>query len=343
MTDRLDEPALPAGRPTPAAPGRAMDAPWEHPPGEAPNAAPGRPPRAAPEGAPDGAPDEAPHTMPDAASHRVESHPEPGANAPPPSRRAPALETVRVVRKHHPLVRLTHWVNVPLLIGLTASGLSIYWAAPVFQHPQNPVTLSRDYVADLGVALSRVLPERGADPRNWIYDHFGLGGRALATGLRLHWALAYFFMLNGALYLVGLLAGGGWRALLPRRSDLAEGARMIRFYLGVIPMRLLRRPWPHPPVTSKYNALQRAAYFAMPILGLLVTLSGWAMHKPVQLGWLERMFVSYDGARVVHFACMVALAGFIVPHVALVIADGWDTFRSMVVGWSARVKEGEHA
>jgi thiosulfate reductase cytochrome b subunit len=262
----------------------------------------------------------------------------PARQPPPPS----LAESVRVVRKHHLLVRLSHWVNVPLLLGLIASGLSIYWAAPVFQHAQDPVTRSRDYLADLGVLLSRVLPERGADPRNWIYDHFGLGGRALATGLRLHWALAYLFMLNGALYLIGLWAGGGWRALLPRRSDLGDAARMLRYYLGVIPMAIRKRPWPHPPVATKYNALQRSAYFAMPLLGTLVVLSGWAMHKPVQLGWLERMFVSYDGARVVHFACMIGLGGFIVPHVVMAIADGWDTVRSMVVGWSLRVKENEH-
>ena len=71
-------------------------------------------------------------------------------------------------------------------------------------------------------------------------------------------------------------------------------------------------------------------------------LSGWAMHKPVQLGWLERLFVSYDGARVVHFLCMVALAAFIVPHIVLAVADGWDTLRSMVTGWSRRVKEESH-
>jgi thiosulfate reductase cytochrome b subunit len=29
---------------------------------------------------------------------------------------------------------------------------------------------------------------------------------------------------------------------------------------------------------------------------------------------------------------------FVVPHVILVFADGWDTLRSMVVGWSTRVK-----
>jgi len=248
-------------------------------------------------------------------------------------------DRVRVVPKHHALVRLTHWANVPLVFGLIASGLSIYWAAPVFTHPRDPVTGSQDYFVDLGIAIAGLFNDRGGEPRFWVYDHVSLGPRQLAIALRFHWALAYLFMVNGALYLIGLIAGGGWRALLPRGSDMREGLGMIRFYLGVIPMAILRRPWPHPPVRSKYNALQRAAYFSMPILGALVVMSGWAMHKPVQLGWLERMFVNYDVARIVHFGCMVGLGAFVVPHVALVIADGWDTFRSMVVGWSARVKE----
>jgi thiosulfate reductase cytochrome b subunit len=249
---------------------------------------------------------------------------------------------VRVVRKHHGLVRISHWVNVPLLLGLIASGLSIYWAAPVFHHAPDPATGSRDYLRDLGAAIAGALHDRGGEPRNWIYDHLGLGARQLAIALRLHWALAYLFMLNGLLYVLGLIAGGGWRALLPRGSDVGDALRMMRFYLGVVPMAILRRPWPHPEVRGKYNALQRAAYFTMPLAGTLVVFSGWAMHKPVQLGGLERMFVSYDGARIVHFACMFVLGAFVVPHTVLVIADGWDTFRSMVTGWSARVKEGSH-
>jgi thiosulfate reductase cytochrome b subunit len=247
-----------------------------------------------------------------------------------------------VVRKHHVLVRLSHWANVPLLLGMIASGLSIYWAAPVFRHARDPVTQSRDYVADAGILVARALGDRGGPPRAWIYDHFGLGTGQLAIALRLHWALAYLFMLNGLVYAVGLAAGGGWRPLLPRRGDAAEAAGMIRYYAGVIPMALRRRPWPHPPVAGKYNALQRAAYLAIPLIGLLAVLSGWAMHQPVQLGWLERLFVSYDGARVVHFLCMLALAGFILPHVVLAAADGWDTLRSMVTGWSRRVKEERH-
>jgi len=245
---------------------------------------------------------------------------------------------IPIVRKHHALVRLAHWANVPLLFGLIATGLAIYWAAPVFTHAPDPVTGSRDYLADLGFALARVFGDRSSAPSQWVYNHFSLGTGQLAGALRLHWLLAYVFMVNGVLYVVGLIAGGGWRALLPRPSDLPDALAMIRYYLGVVPHAITRRPWPHPPVRSKYNALQRGAYFTMPLVGALVVLSGWAMHKPVQLGWLERLFVNYDGARIVHFGCMLVLGSFVVPHVLLVIADGFDTFRSMITGWSLRVK-----
>ena len=33
---------------------------------------------------------------------------------------------VRVVRRHHLLVRWSHWLNVPILLGLLLSGVSIY-------------------------------------------------------------------------------------------------------------------------------------------------------------------------------------------------------------------------
>jgi thiosulfate reductase cytochrome b subunit len=112
---------------------------------------------------------------------------------------------------------------------------------------------------------------------------------------------------------------------------------MIRYYAGVVPMKILRRPWEHPHITTKYNALQRGAYASMPVAGALALASGWAMHKPVQFWWLERLFGSYDGARIVHFIVMVYFILFLIPHVILVLVDGWDTMRSMIVGWSERV------
>src|SRR5438046_974418 len=163
-----------------------------------------------------------------------------------PATRVAAPDRVRVVRKHHLLVRLTHWANVPLLFGLIASGLAIYWAAPVFVHARNPASGSREVLGDLGVAIARMLRDPGGEPRFWIYDHLSLGPRQLATSLRLHWALAYLFMLNGALYALGLAAGGGWRALLPRPSDAREALRLFRFYLGVVPTSSRRRARPEP-------------------------------------------------------------------------------------------------
>jgi len=257
----------------------------------------------------------------------------------------PRGEDIRhVVPKHHALVRFSHWVNIPLLAILIASGLSIYWASPVFEHAPDPQTGNADYLADAGIWIVRHVPGLSRTPHAeaWIYDRLGLGTFRLAPALNLHWLFAYFFMVNGALYAIGLVAGGGYRALLPRRSDFREALAMMRYYAGVVPAKLLRRPWPHPPVRGKYNALQRGAYFAMPVLGLAAILSGWAMHKPTQLKWLERMFINYDGARMVHFAVMVVFAAFVIPHVVLVAADGWDTFRSMIVGWSARVGKESH-
>jgi thiosulfate reductase cytochrome b subunit len=241
-----------------------------------------------------------------------------------------------VVIKHHALVRLSHWLNVPILFGMIVSGLSIYWASPVFVHKPNPVTHSREYLADLGIAIARHVPGATADP-SWFYNHFGLGVFNLAGGLRWHWLFVYLFIANGIVYLLGLILGRGYRALLPRRTMLGESLAMVRYYAGVVPMKVLRRPWQHPEITTKYNALQRGAYASMPVAGALAVASGWAMHKPVQLWWLERMFGSYDGARIVHFVVMLYFVLFLIPHLILVLVDGWDTMRSMIVGWSMRL------
>ena len=260
----------------------------------------------------------------------------------------PASETVAVVRKHHWLVRVTHWMNIPLLTGLILSGLSIYWAAPVYKHAAD-ANGNEDYLNDIGFWVARHEPWRhsygtsdnwvpGTHYANsWFYDHFSLGTGILSSALNLHWLFAYLFILNGLLYLVGLGLGGGYKSLLPRRTDLKEAVQMQIYYVGLPFAKILRRPWHHPVITTKYNALQRAAYFSMPIFGTISVLTGWAIHKPMQLGWLQWLFGGYDYARLWHFWLIAIFAAFVVPHVILVIADGWDTMRSMFVGWSDRI------
>ena len=55
-------------------------------------------------------------------------------------------------------------------------------------------------------------------------------------------------------------------------------------------------------------------------------------------GALAALFGEYNAARVWHFWLMWVYILFVVPHVILVFADGWDTLRSMIVGWSTRAE-----
>jgi thiosulfate reductase cytochrome b subunit len=199
--------------------------------------------------------------------------------------------------------------------------------------------------ADIGIWICAHVPglHHYSSPPDWIYNHMSLGPGRLALALRLHWLCAYLFMLNGMVYVAGLVTGGGWRSLLPRGTDLFDALTMLRYYLGFPFAKLARRPWPHPVFNTKYNALQRAAYFFVPVAGFLSVATGWAIHKPMQLHWLAALLGGYNAARVWHFWLMWVYILFVVPHVILVFADGWDTLRSMIVGWSTRVERSEVA
>lgn len=78
---------------------------------------------------------------------------------------------VLVAKKHHLLVRWSHWLNVPLLLGLIVSGISIYWASPVYQHAPNPQTGNFDYFADIGIWICTHVPglHHYGSPPDWVY------------------------------------------------------------------------------------------------------------------------------------------------------------------------------
>lgn len=255
----------------------------------------------------------------------------------------PYQQHVLVVKRHHFLVRCSHWLNVPILLGLILSGISIYWASPIYQHKPDATTGNFDVAADIGIWICAHVPglHHYSDPPNWIYNHLSLGPGMLPFALRIHWFCAYLFILNGVVYVAGLVLGGGWRSLLPRRKDMCDALKMFRYYVGFPFAKLARRKWPHPIFYTKYNALQRAAYFSIPLAGFLSVASGWAIHKPMQLHRLAAIFGGYSAARVWHFWLLWIYVLFLVPHLILVFADGWDTLRSMIVGWSTRVEPPE--
>jgi thiosulfate reductase cytochrome b subunit len=256
--------------------------------------------------------------------------------------RAPRTRAL-VVCRHHILVRISHWLTIPLLLGLILSGISIYWASPVYQHNPDPQSGTFDYFADAGIWICAHIPwlHNYADPEDWVYNHISLGPFMLAFALRFHWLCAYSLMLNGLVYLAGLILGGGWRSLLPRLSDARGVLQVARYYLGLPYAILFRRRQTHPGFRTKYNPLQRLAYFAVAAAGFLAVATGWAIHKPAQLSWLAAIFGGFDKARVWHFWLMWFFVVFVIPHVVLVIAAGWDTLRSMITGWSTKFVRSE--
>jgi thiosulfate reductase cytochrome b subunit len=219
---------------------------------------------------------------------------------------APPAEPSRrpLVKRHHGLVRLTHWANAILLVGMIGSGLQIYMAFTHFGPRGGPYY-----------------------PNPWDGKPFPAWSRLggwLAGGLSWHFALAWPFAISGLLYL-GYLAGSGeWRSLLFRPSDVPRAWQMQLYYLK------LRRE--HPP-QGKHNALQKLAYTSIVALAALSVLTGFAVYKPVELGWLTALFGGYELARYWHFWAVWIFVAFIFAHVALVFLVDPASLRAMITGW----------
>ena len=203
----------------------------------------------------------------------------------------PAPATRRERRNLQPLpIRLVHWLNALFLLLMAGSGLQIFAAYPSLG-PQG-----EQY---------RWYPFQGTPPPQLLRF-----GGWLAGARHWHFAIAWFFLLNGLIYVTYLLASGEWRRrwFQPGR-DARNACFQFAYYLR------LRSTPPRP---DFYNGLQRLAYTSVILFGLVMALSGLALYKPVQLHWLTLLFGGYDGARVVHLAGLCLLALFLASHLVLV-------------------------
>lgn len=217
---------------------------------------------------------------------------------------APPAPARPLVRRHHWIVRLTHWATVLLLAGMITSGLQIYEAYARF--------------GDKGSA-AYVNPFEGTRFPGTVR----LGGW-LAGALNWHFALMWPLVAFGLLYVGYLAASGEWRSLLFRPSDVPGAIQMMKYYLH------LRRD--HPP-QGKHNPLQKLAYSSVVALGVLAVLSGLSIYKPTQLGWLTALFGGFQLARYWHFWIVWAFVGFSIVHVILVFVVDPASLRAMLSGW----------
>ena len=160
-------------------------------------------------------------------------------------------------------------------------------------------------------------------PADWA-EKLNLDYR-LAEGMGWHFLLVWFLLLNGLFYLLFLIFSGEWRELIPTKQTFKEAPRVVLHDLKILKEA--------PPVNGKFNAAQKLAYTAAVLMGIGSVVTGFAIWKPVQLGWLTSLLGGYEAARLEHFILMVGFIIFIIIHVLQVIRAGWNNFRAMIAGY----------
>lgn len=138
-------------------------------------------------------------------------------------------------------------------------------------------------------------------PQEWT-----LGGWH-AGAIQWHFAAMWLLAANGLCYMLyGVLTGHYRKSFFPLTiaALLREAANLLRGKLS------------HE--SGVYNPMQKSAYIGVLLMAVAIVLSGLAIWKPVQLWWLAAAMGGYEGARLVHFAAMAGIAGFVVIHVVMV-------------------------
>ncbi|MBV9115863.1 MAG: cytochrome b/b6 domain-containing protein [Acetobacteraceae bacterium] len=258
---------------------------------------------------------------------------------------------VLLVRRHAAAVRVTHWVNVLCLTVLLMSGLQIFNAHPAlylgsasdFRHPV--LAIGAEKAADGQVrGVTRALGwrvdttgvlglSRDGAGRPWTYAFPSWATipswYSLADGRIWHLSFAWLFVINGLLWLAYSLASRHlWRDLVPARGELGR--------IGSTFVEHLRLHFPSGDAARSYNVLQKLSYLAVVLVALpLMALTGLAMSPRMDAGFpvLLDVLGGRQTARTIHFVTAFALVGFVLVHVAMVVASGaWNNLRSMVTG-----------
>jgi thiosulfate reductase cytochrome b subunit len=255
--------------------------------------------------------------------------------------------------RHPVAVRFNHWINATCLLVLLMSGLQIFNAHPAlywgmvstFDTPLVSIQASED---DPPKGITSVFG-KSLDTTGWL-GSFPPSGDAesddadrafpgwatlptsqdLATGRRWHFLFAWFFVVNGLIYLVyGFATKRFNRHIVPTWAQLKNIGPSIRDHL------LLR--FPHGEEAKDYNVLQKLSYLIVIFVLLPVQiLAGLTMSPGMNAAapFLLDLFGGRQSARTIHFAVASLLVLFVIVHVAMVVVSGLrNNLRSMFTGW----------
>ncbi len=256
-----------------------------------------------------------------------------------------------LVKRHRISTRLWHWLNVITIFIMIMSGLMIfnahprlYWGqyganyeTPWFEIGHNAanthgMVMIGKYMFDTTGVLGLSHYADGSTNAHafpgWITlpEHYSL------TMAR-HWHLffAWVLVLPWAAYLlVSFFNRHIQRDLAPTRAELKPKA----IWQDIVDHAKFH--FPKGAAAIHHNFLQKLAYLGV-LFGLIPTmiLSGLSLSPGMTAAWpwLLWLMGGRASARSVHFICMSLIIGFILVHLALVVAVGpYNEIRSMITG-----------
>jgi thiosulfate reductase cytochrome b subunit len=151
-------------------------------------------------------------------------------------------------------------------------GALIYWANDVY----------RIGVGDF--TLFNLFPD-------FFYQATGIDHR-LAEGIAWHFVFLWLFALNGVAYVTYTAVSGEWRDLVPNRRSFREVIQVALYDL-----HLSKKV----PPARKFNGAQQIAYASIILMGAGSLVTGLAIWKSAQFGWLIALLGGYEAARIEHF------------------------------------------
>jgi thiosulfate reductase cytochrome b subunit len=255
-----------------------------------------------------------------------------------------------LVKRHRVATRLWHWVNVLTVAVMLMSGLMIFNAHPRLywgEYGANPDKAwleigSTEHTGFVQAGPVRV-PTTGVLGR-WTDADGKLQRRAfpywvtipsrysLADARLWHLAFAWVLALGLAAYMIASLVNRHFKRDLRIRRDEVRPA-----HLWADIKDHARLKFPTGAAALNYNILQKLAYASVLFVMLpLIILTGLAMSPAVDSGWgwLLDLLGGRQSARSMHFITAMALVGFFVVHIAMVVLAGpINEIRSMVTGW----------
>ncbi len=170
--------------------------------------------------------------------------------------------------------------------------------------------------------------------RGFHFSQFWRLGDWAAWSLNWHFAGMWFLTINGLIYLVyGFGTGRLREKLLPIRP-----AEVVQTIVDTLHFKIA-----HEDITV-YNAVQKLLYIVVIFAGISQVVTGLAIWKPIQFSGLISLLGGFQTARVLHFAGMAVIVGFLIVHVALALLVP-RTLAAMVTGGPrldprGRAKEG---